>query len=69
GRTSLHFAAWHGHLIIVSMLLERGADVNATDVHHHTPLHDAAQKGHAEIAKLLVDRGAALEARSMSGWT
>ena len=32
GRTALHFAAQRGYADIVSLLVERGADVNAVDV-------------------------------------
>jgi len=31
GATPLHYAAIHGHRQIVRLLLERGADINATD--------------------------------------
>ena len=35
----LHFASEGGHLKIVRMLLDRGADVNARDKNSNSPLH------------------------------
>ncbi len=37
-RTPLHEGARFGHLDIVKILLENGADVNALNVHGQTPL-------------------------------
>jgi hypothetical protein len=31
GRTPLHYAAWHGHVACVTLLVERGADKEATN--------------------------------------
>ena len=31
GQTALHYAAWQGHAAVVALLLERGADITATD--------------------------------------
>ena len=31
GRTALDNAAWQGHTAVVTLLLERGADITATD--------------------------------------
>lgn len=42
--TSLHRAAYAGHLDIVKLLLERGADVCAQDADGCTPLHKAGRK-------------------------
>ncbi len=42
--TSLHRAAYTGHLDIVKLLLERGADVCAQDADGCTPLHKAGRK-------------------------
>ena len=54
----MHNAAQEGHVEIVKILLERGANPNAEDDAGRTPLHDAAFKGHVEIVKLLLERGA-----------
>ena len=58
-RTALSFAADRGQAEIVTLLLERGADVNAKDTFYGaTALLWAAQNGHAEVARVLLARGA-----------
>ena len=54
----LHFAAQNGHLNVVSLLLKRGANVNAKNRDSSAPLHLAAFEGHAEIASTLLAEGA-----------
>jgi len=59
-RTALHLAAGEGHLEIVRMLCEAGADVNVEDRWGHRPLDDArnAKENSAGIMKLLLKHGA-----------
>jgi ankyrin repeat protein len=58
-RTALSFAADRGQLDVVTLLLERGADVNAQDSFYGvTPIVWAAQNGHAAVARVLLARGA-----------
>jgi len=58
-RTALSFAADRGNLEIVTLLLDRGARVDAKDSYYKmTPLTSAAMKGHAEIVRLLLARSA-----------
>jgi hypothetical protein len=58
-RTALSFAADRGHLEIVRMLLERGADVNAKDTFYNaTAMVWALDKGHTEIVRALLEKGA-----------
>jgi ankyrin repeat protein len=50
-------------------LIERGADVNATDIHGNTPLIYAARVGDAKTCMLLVGKGANMEAKDEEGKT
>ena len=43
GYTLLHFAAYDGNMVLVPMLVEAGAAVNAKDERGFTPLHSAAR--------------------------
>ncbi len=55
--TPLYLAALEGQESAVSLLLDNGALVNATDTVLNTPLHAAAAGGHVGIAALLLERG------------
>jgi ankyrin repeat protein len=58
GWTALHTAAKHGHLDIVRLLLQHGADPNAREAGDNTyPLHWAAANRHVEIVRALLDAG------------
>ncbi|KNC85393.1 hypothetical protein, variant 2 [Sphaeroforma arctica JP610] len=62
GWTPIHEAANHGHVEILSLLLETPgctlAAVNAPNNEGVTPLHDAAMNGYDECVRLLLDAGA-----------
>lgn len=60
GAPPLWCAAAAGHLDVVSYLLEKGANVNATTKTNSTPLRAACFDGHFEIVKYLVEHN--------SGW-
>jgi ankyrin repeat protein len=58
GWTGLHAAAQAGHIGIVRLLLEHGADPNTRELGDHTyPLHWAAAHGHIEVVRALLDAG------------
>ena len=67
GETPLHVAAEKGHVEVVKLLLEHGANPNARDMYGVTPLHLAARKGHVEITKLLLEHGADPNAKEKLG--
>lgn len=48
---------------MVSLLLEKGATINAYDKKDRRAVHWAAYMGHVEVVKLLVDHGAELNCR------
>ncbi|MDR1303215.1 MAG: ankyrin repeat domain-containing protein [Puniceicoccales bacterium] len=54
GYTALHLAAGKGHVEVVKLLLDAGADVNALDEEDCAALHLAAMKGHAEVVRALL---------------
>ncbi|XP_013169499.1 PREDICTED: ankyrin repeat domain-containing protein 27 [Papilio xuthus] len=58
GLTPLHVACIHGKAAIVEILLDMGADVNATDLNECIPLHYAASRGHQNALLLLLHSGA-----------
>ena len=68
---SLPMVAFWGHLEIVKMLLEHGADVNIRNMDNKgdTPLHYAALNGHLEVVKELLKYGADINAQSDDGQT
>lgn len=76
--TALHEAAaiWGGkdHTEIVTLLLDRGADMNGSGYDGMTPLHYAVHRlplaaGNLEFVTLLLDRGADVNARDDNGCT
>nr|WP_315242685.1 ankyrin repeat domain-containing protein [uncultured Albidiferax sp.] len=58
GWTPLHYAATHGHLDVMRLLLENHAYIDAASPNGSTPLMMAAQYGTDEAVKLLLDEGA-----------
>lgn len=53
----------------VSVLLERGAPVDARGPYGYTPLRIAATSGHRDIANVLLAAGADIHAVDETGWT
>ena len=56
--TPLHAAVAGRHADVSVFLIERGADVNATDAGRHTPLHIAAENGQLSVVEALLARDA-----------
>lgn len=70
GTTALHIASAYS-LELVKLLIEKGADVNATtttgDLQGATPLHIACEFGQTEIVKLLLENKANVNCRLYNG--
>jgi ankyrin repeat protein len=70
GRTVLMIAAAKDYFDKAQLLVQRGANVNATTTRRLTPLHFAAGGGKSpEIVRLLLDAGVDIEARDDTGRT
>lgn len=56
GCSLLHLACETGDIGMIELLLQYGANINATDSRSHTPLHRCIIKGKPVLAKLLMTR-------------
>ena len=68
-RTPLHRAAKRGYSNIITLLIEHGAEVNATDIELRTPLHEAATYGKVKACLTLIKHGANVNAEKNTGTT
>ena len=73
-RTPLHFLAFNNNaaddrVACVKLLIEAGANLDATNYVDHTAIHYAALNGDATIMSLLVEAGANVDAADVHGWT
>jgi ankyrin repeat protein len=66
----MHLSAANGHLEIVKLLLERGADIHAMNDEGETPYQLSLRRGNREIADLLRKHGAGrvFSSDAMSDW-
>eukprot|EP00051_Salpingoeca_urceolata_P031484 m.11770 g.11770 ORF g.11770 m.11770 type:complete len:1113 (+) comp4095_c0_seq1:185-3523(+) len=53
GNEPLHLAVQNGNFDFINLLLDEGANPNASTVRGYTPLHMAARNGQVEVIKLL----------------
>lgn len=57
GDRAIHHASFGDEPIIVQLLAEAGADLNARNRRHQTPLHVAINKGHVSVIRILLTNG------------
>lgn len=69
GRTALMKTAMYGHPDIAELLLEKGADVHATDDDSRTALTWAAGRGRKNMVEFLLQNGAVLDHKDNEGKT
>lgn len=67
--TALHAACRSGHTVIVKLLIDAGANVNASDKTGATPLFHAAGSGHIGCIRALIDADADASIRDKQGYT
>jgi ankyrin repeat protein len=59
--TPLIYAAINGHVGVVRVLLEGGANIESANAYQQTALHFAAYYGQLEVCRLLLERGAKVD--------
>ena len=67
----LELAAYKGHVDVIQVLLDAGADVNraTNDRHRKTALHEACDAGNVDAVRALIAAGANVNARNANGAT
>lgn len=65
--TALWAASTGGHLDIVKLLVEHGAEVNKSTLTHSTPLRGASFHGHLEVMEFLLGSGAEINTPNCIG--
>lgn len=68
--TPLHWACQYGHVDLVDLFLNCGADINAVDEYDSTPLHWAAENNHDAIISLITSYSLCdINATNVNGFT
>lgn len=58
GQSPIYYAAREGHLDIIKLLIEKGADINMTDKFCESCIFYSAMNGHYEVTEFLIENGA-----------
>ncbi|CAG8700691.1 20719_t:CDS:2 [Cetraspora pellucida] len=69
GLSLLHWACDRGHLNVVKLLVEKGADMNVLTTGNETPLHYACISEHLDCARYLYKNGANILLKDEDGLT
>ncbi|KGO77047.1 NACHT nucleoside triphosphatase [Penicillium italicum] len=69
GLIPLVAASEGGFLDIVQLLIQKGADISASDSFRETPLYVACENGHIEVVRLLLDKGADVHYQGPFGYS
>ena len=67
GKTALHYVSMRGKSDCVKLLLDKGANINATDHKGQTALHLASWKGSHNCVEILLNYGANINATDNEG--
>ena len=68
-KTALQLAASKGHLPIVKVLFDAGADINSQDIYGISPLMWVVEEAKIEVISFLVEHGADLNLQRANGLT
>ncbi len=68
-RTPLHAASAGGNPALTELLINHGADLDATDSIGWTPLHVATYHGNTQVMELLIDKNCEINQQNLDGWT
>mmetsp|Transcript_77116 Transcript_77116/g.249800 ORF Transcript_77116/g.249800 Transcript_77116/m.249800 type:complete len:546 (-) Transcript_77116:242-1879(-) len=66
-QTPLFYASREGNVECAAFLVERGCEVNRTDINGQTPVFYSVREGHLDMTKFLARKGAALNMRDTKG--
>ena len=69
GNTAMHYACEWQEVGAITLLTEKGADINAKNANGETPLFSAVKADNPGVIALLVENGAEMNARDNSGNT
>ena len=67
--TPLHVASAYGHVDVIRVLFDHGADTMARDRDGNTLLHVASWQGRVNVARFLIEQGADAKAKNNCGGT